>query len=340
MSIVQSDGETKWSGITGPDGVVIAPDTRLRDPRRWWEFAFIVTAEKDGDFAYTASDWNEGVTPWEFALPFSLDEAEPLLRGTVFSDRGVYRLGEEVHFKAVLRHNTPDGIRLLASGTEVYLTVRDSRNRLVDERTVKVNAWSSGEWTFTLPANGALGNYAVRAVLASDRPKPGAKAGSDAGGAEEELDQNEDGVPWNKTVRGSFLVAAYRKPDFRVDVTLTGTTMLAGDPLQGVVTGRYLFGAPMPKRPTHWTFTRTPVSSAPDAIVTKYPADRWTFVGWPASDRRARTDMASDDGQLAATGQLPLSLGTDAKAGIPSGTRSKATSKTCHGSTSRTESAP
>ena len=88
--------------------------------RRWWQFAFLVTAEKDGDVAYTASDWNEGVTPWEFALPFSLDEAEPLLRGTVFSDRGVYRLGEEVHFKAVLRHNTPDGIRLLPSGTDVY----------------------------------------------------------------------------------------------------------------------------------------------------------------------------------------------------------------------------
>ena len=47
--------------------------------------------------------------------------------------------------------------------------------------------------------------------------------------------------------------------------------MIAGDPLQGVVTGRYLFGAPMPKRPTHWTFTRTPVSSAPEAIPNKYP---------------------------------------------------------------------
>ena len=120
VSIVQSDGETKWTGITGPDGVVIAPERACAIRDGWWEFAFIVTAEKDGDFAYTASDWNEGVTPWEFALPFSLDEAEPLLRGTVFSDRGVYRLGEEVHFKAVLRHNTPDGIRLLASGTEGY----------------------------------------------------------------------------------------------------------------------------------------------------------------------------------------------------------------------------
>ncbi len=83
----------------------------------------------------------------------------------MFTDRGVYQLGEEVHFKAVLRHNTPDGIRLLPAGTPIFVSVRDGQNRVVDERTVKVNAWSSAEWTLTLPAEGALGNYNVRAML-------------------------------------------------------------------------------------------------------------------------------------------------------------------------------
>jgi hypothetical protein len=27
---------------------------------------FIVTAEKDGDIAYVGSDWNEGISPWDF----------------------------------------------------------------------------------------------------------------------------------------------------------------------------------------------------------------------------------------------------------------------------------
>ena len=38
-----------------------------------------------------------------FGAHYDLDEAEPLLRGSVFSDRGVYKLGEEVHVKAILR---------------------------------------------------------------------------------------------------------------------------------------------------------------------------------------------------------------------------------------------
>ena len=78
----------------------------------------------------------------------------PLLRGTVFTDRGVYRLGEEVHFKTILRQNAASGVRLLPAGTPVIVSVRDSQDRSVDERTVKLNAWSSADWTLRLPAGG------------------------------------------------------------------------------------------------------------------------------------------------------------------------------------------
>ena len=98
-----------------------------RGGRLDWKFSFVVTAEKDGDVAYVGSDWNEGIEPWEFGHPYNLNEADPMLRGTVFSDRGVYRLGEEVHFKAILRHNTPDGIALLPAGTAVFVSCATSR---------------------------------------------------------------------------------------------------------------------------------------------------------------------------------------------------------------------
>lgn len=312
VSIVKPDGDALWTGTTGPDGVAIAPQTRLRDPRNWSRFAFIVTAEKDGDVAYVGSDWNDGVLPWEYGLSLDLEEADPLLRGTVFTDRGVYKLGEEVHFKAILRSNTPGGVRLLPDGTAVFVSVRDSRDKLVDERTVKVNAWSAAEWTQSVPPDGALGSYFVSAILESDRIKtPVQQTGPE--GAEERGYRE-----YKKTVTGSFLVAAYRRPDFRVDVTLAGDSQIAGEPLKGVVSARYLFGAPMGKRPTHWTFTRTPVYQAPAAITEKFPSERWTFVGWSDTDSRNLThDMASDDGPLTAAGQLALALDTDAKAGVP-----------------------
>ena len=66
VSIVRPDNSTHWRGTTGNDGLVVAPSTPLRDPDNYWEFSFIVIAEKDGDVAYVGSDWNENMSPWMF----------------------------------------------------------------------------------------------------------------------------------------------------------------------------------------------------------------------------------------------------------------------------------
>ncbi len=316
VSLVRLDNSTYWRGTTGTDGIAVAPDTPLRNPDRWWQFAFIATAEKDGDFAYAGSDWNEGITPWEFGTGVNLSEAAPLLRGSVFADRGVYRLGEEVHLKAILRENTPSGVRLLQPGTSIFITIRDGQNRRVDERVVKVSGWSSADWTVTLPADGTLGTYSIRAILDADRPKP--RTPEARGARADAPDPGEDDyVAWGKTVRGSFLVAAYRRPDFRVDVTLKGGSAIAGDQLAGTVTARYLFGAPMGARPVTWRYTKSPAYGAPEAITNTYTSDRWLFVGWPDDERPESGDIRSDETTLSKSGTLPLKLDTTRGAGIP-----------------------
>jgi len=307
-----------WQGRTEYNGIALAPQTRLRDPDNWWKFAFIVTAEKDGDVAYTGSDWNEGISPWEFGTGLNLHEAEPLLRGSVFSDRGVYRLGEDVHFKAVLRQNTPSGVRLFPANTAVVVTVRDGQNRRIDERTVKLTAWSSAEWTMTLPQDGALGNYSLRAILESDRPTP--KAPEQRRREIEPSEQADDFVRYEKSVQGSFLVAAYKRPDFRVDVSLTGSSLVAGDPLQATVTARYLFGSAMGTRPVTWNFSKFPGYGAPRAITEKFQEDRWVFVGYPEGDDADRSpsgEIRREQAKLGKAGDLALKLDTRRDAGVP-----------------------
>ena len=324
VSIVNRDNSIHWSGTTGADGVATGPGVPHRERRytgeedyaEWQKPDFVVLAEKDGDIAYVGSNWNEGIEPWDFGVNFNRSEAEPMLRGTVFSDRGVYRLGEEVHFKAILRQNTPSGIRLLTRGTPVFISLRDSQYRIVDERTVTINDWSSAEWTTTLPAEGALGNYSVRAVLEVDKPKP--KAPEDVQPGDVPSPELDDEVPYQKAVNGSFLVAAYRRPDFRVDVALKSDRAMAGEPLRGVVTARYLFGAPMGARPVKWAFTRSPIRSAPAAVVDKFPGDRWEFVGWSErGDTAVAGEVGRDEGTLTKAGELPLALTPQADAGVP-----------------------
>src|SRR5262245_3586915 len=316
VSIISVRNNVIWSGQTGSDGVALAIGTPLRDPENWWKFAFVVTAEKDGDIAYVGSNWNEGINPWDFGTGVNLHEASPMLRGSVFTDRGVYRLGEEVRFKAILRQNTPTGIRLLPVGTPVFLTVRDSQNRLIDQRTIKLTAWSSADWTLTLPQDGALGSYSLRAVLESDKPRP--KKPEDRRRELEPSEGSDDFVLYEKSVHGSFLVAAYKRPDFRVDVTLKGDKAIAGDALSGNVAARYLFGAAMGQRPITWNFSKTPAYGAPRAITEKFQEDRWIFVGYPdAEDRSSSGEIRREQAKLGATGALALTLDTRRDAGVP-----------------------
>ncbi|HKB78499.1 MAG TPA: MG2 domain-containing protein [Thermoanaerobaculia bacterium] len=304
VSIRTTDNKVFWTGTTDEHGIAVAPNTDLRVDRTkekkppndeyeddWTilnQLRFIVTAEKDGDMAYASSNWNDGIAPWDFDLGFSLREANPLLRGTIFSDRGVYKLGEEVHLKAMLRSDTPAGMQLLASGTPLEISVLDSHDKEIDKRTVQLGEWSSAEWTMTVPAGGVLGNYRLVGTIKGQR----------------------------NSIDGTFLVAAYRRPEFRVDVGLTAPTTIAGTKLDGTVTARYLFGAPMASLPVKWTYTRTPLYDLP-APVYEHFSDSFSFLGSDPEEQYQKITIAGKEETLGADGTVKLSLDTVLKAGWP-----------------------
>jgi alpha-2-macroglobulin len=305
VSIRTVNNKVFWTGTTDASGIAVAPNTDLRVDRtkknengedveeNIWEALggvhFVVTAEKDGDTAYVASDWNQGIQPWDFELHFDLTEARPLLRGTIFTDRGVYKPGEELHAKVVLRSDTPTGMQLLHAGTAVDILVNDSLGKEVDKRTVTLNDWSSAEWTWTVPAEAALGDYNVSAKIASQR----------------------------LMVNGEFLVAAYRRPEFRVDVTLKSPSTIAGTKLNGTIIGKYLFGAAMASRPVKWTYAKQPVLEVPHAISERFGEDQWQFLGEDFEHPRSMETIDTKEPKLDAKGALKLTLDTDLTAGAP-----------------------
>jgi uncharacterized protein YfaS (alpha-2-macroglobulin family) len=343
VSIRTNDNKVFWSGKTDANGIAVAPHTDLRrvvkvkkegeeevEEEGSWEeldkLHFVVFAEKDGDTGYAASNWHDGISPYTFEdVAFNLEEREPLLRGTIFTDRGVYKPGEEVHIKAVLRSDTPTGMQLLPAGTKADVAITDSHNKEVDKRTITLGEWSSAEWTFKVPDEATLGTYSIAGAIAKQR----------------------------LAASGEFLVAAYRRPEFRVDVTLAphpqplspqagrgepssaSASPLAprsgervaegrvrGEPVAGVVldgkiTARYLFGAPMSRRPVKWTYSKTPLFDVPANITDRFEAAGFTFLGYNNSIDRATTTIESKTQKLDASGELKLALETDVAAGWP-----------------------
>jgi len=139
----------------------------------------------------------------------------------------------------------------------------------------------------TVPADGVLGGYRILGFAQGQRLQ----------------------------VYGVFLVAAYRRPDFRVDATLTAPTSLAGTKLTGTITARYLFGAPMASRPVKWTYSKTPVGDVPSVIRDRFPDDQFRFLGRDPEENRATQTIATREEKLNAKGELKLDLDTDLKAG-------------------------
>ena len=73
----------------------------------------LVTAQTWDDLSFVHSSWDEGIEPWRFELPDE-DSRESVAAHTIF-DRMLFRAGETVHLKHVLRRQTPQGFSLLSA---------------------------------------------------------------------------------------------------------------------------------------------------------------------------------------------------------------------------------
>src|SRR6185436_11954110 len=125
-------------------------------------------------------------------------------------------------------------------GSKVELVLKDSQSGEVDKRTLSLSEWSSADYALRLPEEAPLGHYEVAATVAGQK----------------------------QSVTGGFLVAAYRRPDFRVD------GKLAGVKLAGAISGRYLFGAAMAGRDVHLVYSKRPLQSVPRTIQDAFPEER------------------------------------------------------------------
>lgn len=215
-------GNTHWTGTTDATGLaaidVALPAPSARPACAWNSHGFVAIARHGGDTGFVASDWQHGIATWQFGLPAPSNPA-PQLVSTVF-DRTLFRVGETVHMKHVMRERTTRGfaqwsprspvlrVRHEASGDEFPLTV--------DVATASGNATS----TWRIPASAKLGSYIVELI-----------DGERTFGA------------------GSFRVESFRVPLLRAELQPRGLPLVRADSLALDVQVNYLTGGPAAELP-------------------------------------------------------------------------------------------
>ncbi len=185
-----------------------------------------VVAEGDGEdddpYAYYADD------RWR-----SLTRSH----GAAFTERGIYRPGERVFLKGVVRWFEARTGYTTPRGDTARWVVRwmgaDGRGERVWTRRSRLGEFGSVVDTFEVPRTARLGEYTAELRVARD-------------GA------------WHPVTSTSFEVAEYRVPEFAVRATTdTVAPLFARDTTPVEISAQYLFGVPMQRASVEWWASTT-----------------------------------------------------------------------------------
>ncbi|GJQ21940.1 MAG: peptidase inhibitor [Bacteroidia bacterium] len=241
-----------WSGTTDKDGFVKTPGwgkLGMESAGDDEEYYFFRTAPRlwvivrhKGDVAFSSSDWTEGIEPYTFSVPYEWNPKVEPVEGSVFSDRGLYKAGEQVHLKAVVRIRKDGTWSVPPTAFPLKLIVRDARNEEIHIEEPRLSPFGTFAATISLKPDAPLGYYSVSLHTKQKRK-----------GKDE----------WIHLTSGSFRVEAFRPAEFEVTARFNEAEYILGDNISGTVSGRYLFGGAMKRQPVTWRMTANPTSWNP-----------------------------------------------------------------------------
>src|SRR6185295_15347235 len=136
-------------------------------------------------------------------------------KGYIYTDRPVYRPTHKVSFKGIIRSIDANGAYKPVSDNTVNVTVEDPNGANILTKELPISPRGTFNGDVDIAEEAPLGNYRISAEVES-------------GSAE-----------------GSFEVAEYKKPEYKVNVSVPGKFVPAGQKANFSVDARYFFGAPV-----------------------------------------------------------------------------------------------
>lgn len=214
LDIVNESGNTIARGTTADDGTASIRFTPAADD---YAPTLAVTGRPgESGFGIASTTWAEEIYPYTFGVDYDPTPAERRLY--LYTDRPIYRPGQTVFFRGVLRA-VDDARYALPPEASIEVRLLDGFGQETGKAELKLNGYGAFSGSFELPSRAALGIYTLDAGLGSV----------------------------------SITVAAYRKPEFEITVEPSAADVGVGDPLTAVVQGKYYFGGPVADASVRWT---------------------------------------------------------------------------------------
>ena len=211
-------------GTTDADGLA-----QLDIPSRSAGAQAVAVLERPGDASLALSVWNGGIAPWTFGLPFnSPNFAPPPVTAYIYTDRPIYKAGQTVHVKGIVR--TDDDAHYALPETFVAnWKMRDSQGHMVNSGTLsQLSDFGTFATDLELSPEAVTGTYNF-ILEGMDRPMASA----------------------------TFTVAEYQRPDFEINIAAP-EQIVTGQPLSPALHAAYYFGQALGHADVHWQVSAEP----------------------------------------------------------------------------------
>ncbi|MFH2005052.1 MAG: MG2 domain-containing protein [bacterium] len=244
----------------------------------------IAVVEKGKDLAVVDGNWANGIQLWNFGVTVDRSAGTERIRGFIQSDRGIYRPGETVHFKGLVRTLKLGALPRVPRGAKVRISVRDGRGSKVLDTERKLSRFGGFAFDLPLGASARLGDYYVRATV-------------------------------NKqTFQERFSVQAFRKVTYEIKMKAGKRHVQLGDTLRLDLAARYLFGAPVKNSRYAWRVQRREHALRFDGFPG-YVFDDWAAQNlhyWDQGGTTSYSFVSEGDGKTDALGKASVALETGA----------------------------
>ena len=202
--------------------------------------------------------------------------------GYVYTDRPVYRPGDPMHFRGILRIQAAVGYQV-PSGRSVNVQITDPDGKTILQKSLTTNANGIIHDEFQLEKSAALGNYYIQVHSG----------------------QNE--------MSGTFEVQEYKKPEYEVHVTLDKPRVLEGESTSAVIDSKYYFGEPVNGAKVHYSIHRSrywfPFWYEPGDEAEEDDGSEGGGLGQAYEDANSE-EVSQGDGVLDAEGKLTIQVPT------------------------------
>ncbi|HEY6077928.1 MAG TPA: MG2 domain-containing protein, partial [Polyangiaceae bacterium] len=209
------DGRPERKYVTDSDGLAqmpaadYAPDLESRTP----EARAVLVARRGTDSAFAAV--SEHIESWRLDVPTDFSGAL-LPYGVAFTDRGIYRPGDEVWLKGIVRKQAPSG-NALPGEQPLQVVLRSPSGEELGREQALLTAHGTFATRLRVPSGRELGTYSV----------------------------SVSGLGRERFLEQSLEVAEYRPVELKVEAESDRPAYVRGEQARLEVKGSFLFGAPL-----------------------------------------------------------------------------------------------